>query len=236
MLSITDPHHRRSITQTVLQWLVRWGFRIQLTLFYRIRVHGLENFPEPGSTLICSNHQSFLDPVVLGVTSPRPLNYLARETLFKILPIRLFLSLNDAIPIDLDSMGMAGIKESLKRLKRGETLVLFPEGTRSDNGELLPFKPGFDLLARRSKARMLPIALDGCYQAFPRNAILPRLGEIQVVIGQPIEFEDYKDWSAEEAAKFLEVRIAECLADARRRIAGGKNNHHQRLVEQPIGK
>ena len=217
---LTDPHHQRSATKTVLQWLVRWMFRIQLTLFYRIRVHGLENFPEQGSTLICSNHQSFLDPVVLGVTSRRPLNYLARETLFKILPVKMFLELNDAIPIDLDSSGMAGIKESLKRLKRGEMLVVFPEGTRTDDGELLPFKPGFDLLARRSKARMLPIALDGCYQAFPRKAMLPRLGEIQVVVGEPIEFDEYKDWTPEETAVTMQARIAECLADARRRIAG----------------
>ena len=229
---ITDPHHRRSITQTVLQWLVRWMFRIQLTLCYRIRVHGLDNFPEPGSTLVCSNHQSFLDPVVLGVTSLRPLNYLARKTLFKLLPVRLFLELNDAIPIDLDSMGMAGIKESLKRLKRGEMLVVFPEGTRSDNGELLPFKPGFDLLARRSKSRMLPVALDGCYQAFPRDKMLPRLGEIQVVFGQPIEFNEYKDWTPEETAAMLQIRIAECLADARRRIPGNSSVRDDKRVVQ----
>ena len=219
---LIDPHHQRSTTKTVLQWLVRWMFRIQLTLFYRIRVHGLENFPEPGSTLICSNHQSFLDPVVLGVSSPRTLNFLARKTLFKMKPVRMFLELNDALPIDLDSMGMDGIKESLKRLKRGEMLVVFPEGTRTKDGELLPFKPGFDLLARRSKSRMLPVALDGCYQAFPRDAILPRFGEIQVVFGEPIEYEEYKDWSPEETAEVVRVRIAECLADARSRIAGGK--------------
>ena len=225
---LTNPHHQRSPTKTVLQWLVRWMFRIQLTLLYRIRVHGLENFPEPGSTLICSNHQSFLDPVVLGVVSPRPLNYLARKTLFKITPVRLFLELNDATPIDLDSMGMAGIKESLKRLKRGEMLVVFPEGTRSDDGELLPLKPGFDLLARRSKARMLPIALDGCFQAFPRDAKLPRPGKIQVVIGEPIEFDEYKNWTADETALFLQARIAECLAEARRRIANGSSAYRER--------
>ena len=193
---------------------------MQLTICYKVRVHGLDNFPRSGSTLICSNHQSFLDPVVLGVTSPRPLNYLARETLFKVTPVKWFLELNDAIPIDLDSMGMAGIKECLKRLKRGEMLVVFPEGTRSADGDLLPFKPGFDLLARRSKSRMLPIALDGCYQAFPRDAKLPKIGEIQVVVGKPIEFDEYKDWTPEETAEFMYARVAECLAEARSRIAG----------------
>ena len=80
-------------------------FRVQLTLAYRFRVHGLDNFPESGSTLICSNHQSFLDPVVIGVASPQPLNYLARQTLFESTPVlRKFLTLNDAIPIDRDRL------------------------------------------------------------------------------------------------------------------------------------
>ena len=216
---LTDPHHRRSIPKTAFQWFVRWMFRIQLTLIYRIRVHGLENFPEPGKTLICSNHQSFLDPVVLGTTCPRPLNYLARKTLFDVVaPVRMFLSGNDAIPFDRDAVGLAGIKESLKRLKRGEMVVMFPEGTRSSDGELLPFKPGFDLLARRTKSRLLPIALDGCYKAFPRDAMLPKFGEIRVVIGEPIEYDQYKDWSPEETLTILENRVAELLATARRKI------------------
>ncbi len=213
------PNHRRSLAVATFQWFVRWMFRIQLTVAYRIRVHGLENFPESGSTLICSNHQSFLDPVVIGVASPQPLNYLARQTLFEIAPLRMFLTLNDAIPIDRESIGLAGVKESLKRLKRGEMLVMFPEGTRSDDGELLPFKPGFELLARRTKSRILPIALDGCYQAFPRDAKLPKLGEIRVVFGKPIEFDEYKDWSPEDLQAFLEARVAECLDSARAKIA-----------------
>ncbi len=212
-------NYRRSLPVVTFQWLVRWMFRLQLTIAYRMRVHGLENFPKSGSTLICSNHQSFLDPMVLGVACPEPLNYLARKTLFKPGPVQMFLSLNDAIPIDRDSIGLSGIKESLKRLKRGEMLVVFPEGTRTDDGGLRPFQPGFDLLARRSKSRLLPIALDGCYQAFPRDAKLPRLGEIRVVIGDPIEYDEYKDWSAEETLAYIEARVAECLAAAREKIA-----------------
>ena len=214
------PNHQRSLAVAIFQWFVRWMFRVQLTLAYRFRVHGLENFPESGSTLICGNHQSFLDPVVIGVASPQPLNYLARQTLFESAPaVQMFLSLNDAIPIDRESIGLAGVKESLKRLKRGEMLVMFPEGTRSDDGELLPFKPGFELLARRTKSRILPIALDGCYQAFPRNAKLPKLGEIRVVFGEPIEYDEYKDWSAEYLQTYLEERMAECLESARTKIA-----------------
>jgi 1-acyl-sn-glycerol-3-phosphate acyltransferase len=199
-----------------------------MTLLYRVRVYGLENYPETGSILICCNHQSFLDPIILGVSCPRPLNYLARKTLFRFWPLRLFLELNDAIPIDRESVGLAGIKESLRRLKRGETVLMFPEGTRTIDGELLPFKPGFDVLARRSKSILLPVALDGCYQAYPREAKLPRLGRVTVVIGEPIAFQDYQHLAPAETKQLMEQRMAECFATAkskrkeRQRIWSGK--------------
>ena len=136
--------------------------------------------------------------------APHPLNYLARQTLFELASLRKFLNLNDALPIGRKSIGLAGVKESLKRLKHGEMLVMFPGGTQSANGELLPFKPGFELLARRTRSRLLTIALDGYYQAFPHNAKLPKLGETRVVIGEPIAFDEYRDSPAEDLQSYLE--------------------------------
>lgn len=208
-------HHQRSRLTGLAQLLVRWFFRVLMTLLYRVRVYGLENYPKSGSILICCNHQSFLDPIILGVSCPRPLNYLARKTLFKFQPLRWFLELNDAIPIDRDAVGLAGIKESLRRLKRGETVLMFPEGTRTGDGELLPLKPGFDVLARRSKSILLPVALDGCYQAYPRDAKLPRLGRVSLVIGEPIAFEEYQQLEPAQTKQLMEDRMAECFAKAR---------------------
>ena len=154
----------------------------------------------------------------MGVSCPRPINYLARKTLFRHFPMRAFLELNDAIAIDRDSVGLAGIKESLKRLKRGETVLMFPEGTRCSDGQLQPFKPGFDILARRSKSVLLPVALEGCFQAYPRDATLPRLGRIQVVIGQPIAFEEYQNLSPEETKQLMESKVAECFTVAGQKL------------------
>lgn len=207
--------HQRPLLIAFAQLLVRCFFRILMTLLYRFRVDGLENYPHSGSTLICCNHQSFLDPVILGVGCPRPLNYLARKTLFSFWPVRWFLGLNDAIPIDRDSVGLAGIKESLRRLKRGETVLMFPEGTRSVDGGLLPLMPGFDVLARRSKSILLPVALDGCYQAYPRDSKFPRTGIVQLVIGEPIAFEHYQHLTPAETKRLMEERLTQCLAKAR---------------------
>ena len=212
-----SSNQRRSRHVAFVQSLVRWFFRILLTVCYRVRVHGLEHYPEDDRMLVCANHQSFLDPIVLGVVCPRPVNYLARKTLFSFKPLAVFLRFNDSIPIDRDATGLDGVKETLKRLKRGEAVVMFPEGTRSDDGLLQPFKPGFCLLARRSKATLMPIALDGCYQAYSRKHLFPRLGTIHAVMGEPISYQQYADLSDEETAFLLESRIRSCFDEARRR-------------------
>ena len=211
-----EKKRRRPILIEFGQGCVRWFFRIVLTLFYRVRVHGLENYPEQDGFLLCANHQSFLDPVVLGVVCPRPVNYLGRKTLFSFGPLGWFLTWNDTIPIDREGSGLAGIKETIRRLRRGESVVMFPEGTRTDDGEFQPLKLGFCALARRSKAALLPVGFDGPYQAFPRQRLLPQTGRVQVVIGKPIVFEDYEDLSDQEMADLLESRMRNCFEKAHR--------------------
>lgn len=208
---------RRPLGITIGQHIVRWFFRLLLTLMYRIRVHGLENYPDDDRLLICANHQSFLDPIVLGVVCPRPVNYLARQTLFKFKPLATFLTFNDSIPIDRDASGIAGIKETLRRLKRDEAVVMFPEGTRSRDGQLQPLMPGFCLLAKKTKATLMPVGLDGCFQAYAPDQKLPRPGKIHAVMGKPIPYEEYADLSDEETAALLESRIRDCFEEARRR-------------------
>ena len=102
------------------------------------------------------------------------MNYLARETLFRFAPLGWLIHSLDAIPIDRDGLGLNGIKESLRRLKRGEMVLIFPEGTRTRDGEMAPFRPGFTVLAARSKAWILPVAIEGAFDAWPRSRKLPR--------------------------------------------------------------
>ncbi len=191
---------------------------------YQIRVHGLGNFPDHDRLLICSNHQSFFDPLVLGITCPRPLNYLARGNLLRFPVFGWFLRFNDAIPIDRDQNALGGMKETLRRLKRGESVVMFPEGTRSRDGEFKKPKLGFCALARRSKTTLMPIGIDGAYQAYPRGRAIPRLGRIHVVMGKPISFEEYDRLTDQEMADLLESRIRECFD-----IARGHWNHGQSI-------
>ncbi len=190
---------------------------MSFTVFYRVRVYGLENYPSNDGLLVCSNHQSFLDPLILGVVCPRPVNYLGRKTLFRFPPLGWFLSWNDTIPIDRKATGIGGMKETLRRLKRGESVVLFPEGTRTADGELQAFMPGFCSVAKRAKSTLMPIGFDGAYQAYSRKAKFPMPGRILAVMGQPIPYEEYEPLTDQETTELLEQRIRDCFADARRR-------------------
>ena len=109
----------------------------------RIRVVGREHVPQKQGGLLLSNHQSHLDPVLLGLACDRRLNYLARESLFRFTPFRWLIQSLDAIPIDREGVGLSGLKETLRRLKQDELVLIFPEGTRTRDGEISPLKPGF---------------------------------------------------------------------------------------------
>lgn len=164
---------------------------------------------------MCSNHQSFLDPVLVGLTCDRRMNYLARDTLFRG-PFGWLIRFLDAIPIDREGSGLSGLKETLKRLKAQELVLIFPEGTRSSDGELLTIKSGFCSIARRSKQPLIPVGIDGAWKVWPRKAKFPRLGRIAVVVGEPISAEMIESMTDDELVHELQSRIAEAHQAARK--------------------
>ncbi len=185
-------------------------------MLFSIRFVGRENIPVRGGVLVCSNHQSFFDPVLVGMGFRRRLNYLARKTLFRSFAFRWLIEFLDAIPIDREGGGLGGLKETLKRLKRGELVLIFPEGTRTRDGEVAALKPGFVALARRSKTPLLPVAVDGAYDAWPREAKFPRRSRISVSVGSPMTPEYVRTLTDEQLVAELERRIRNCHAIARR--------------------
>jgi 1-acyl-sn-glycerol-3-phosphate acyltransferase len=191
--------------------LARW-FGVWL---YGLRVVGRENWPDTGGALVCANHQSLFDPPLVGLTCPRRMNYLARDTLFKIPILAQLIKFLDAIPIDREGVGLSGLKETLRRLKAGELVLIFPEGTRTHNGEVAPLKPGFIAVARKCRVPLIPVGLDGAYQAWPRTARFPRPGRIAVAIGPPITVAQLAELSDSDLLSLLQQRILACHALAR---------------------
>lgn len=183
--------------------------------FFSYRCSGRDRIPREGGALLLANHQSYFDPIFFGLPCHRILNYVARDSLFDVPGIGWLIASLDAIPIDRDGTGLSGLKETLRRLKQGEIVVVFPEGTRSDNGEMGPLKPGFAAVARRSRVAIIPAAVDGAHHAWPRHRWLPRLTRVQVEFGEPMLPEEIERFTDDELLLEVERRIRECHVTAR---------------------
>lgn len=204
----------RSILQRAGYTALRTCARLASVVVFRIRCKGRGNIPASGPLIVCANHQSFLDPVLVGLAFDRRLNYLGRKSLFRFTPVRLFLLFLDAIPLDRDGLGLAGLRESLRRIKRGEAVLLFPEGTRTPDGSVLPLQPGFCALARRGNVTILPIGFDGAFDAWPRTAPLPCPSKIHLCIGEPLSPEEIAALDDKSLVAEVERRIRDCHQQA----------------------
>jgi len=184
-------------------------------LLFQIRCRGRQHMPPRGAVLICSNHQSVLDPVLVGLAFDRRLNYLARDSLFRFTPLRWLIQYLDAIPIDREGLGLAGLRESLRRIKRGEIVLIFPEGTRTPDGSVHALHSGFCALARRGNVTLLPVGIDGAFDAWPRSAIVPHPTPIHVCVGEPLSPEQIRSLDDEHLVRQVEQRLRACHALAR---------------------
>jgi 1-acyl-sn-glycerol-3-phosphate acyltransferase len=177
---------QRSIPKRLWYDFLRVVCRLLGVAFFRIRVFDRQLIPRTGGALVVSNHQSHFDPILVGLAFDNRLNYVARDTLFWFSPFRWLINSLDAIPIDREGIGLGGLKESLRRLKSGEMLLIFPEGTRTPDGYVGELKPGFLALARRAQVPLLPVTIDGAFDAWPKRNLLPWLAVIHVRFAQPL--------------------------------------------------
>ena len=205
----------RPVSQRFCYAVIRMLARLVSVVVFRIRCYGRQNVPTSGPVLVCSNHQSYLDPVVVGLAFDRRLNYLGRKTLFRFTLLRWLIEFLDAIPIDREGLGLSGLRESMRRIKRGELVLIFPVGTRTRDGALLPLQPGFCALARRGNVAVLPVGLDGAFEAWPRTAKFPRPSSIHIAIGQPLTAEQIREMDDNDLLDEVEKRIRSCHDKAR---------------------
>jgi len=223
MLTVTDTEKtltrrvdKRSLFKLVGYDVLQVIARMGCIFFFGVRCFGRQHVPKIGGGLVCSNHQSNLDPILVGLMPNRRMNYLARRTLYKFKPLIWLMDFLDAIPIEREGMGIAGIKETLRRLKRGELVAMYPEGTRTHDGEIGPFKPGFITLARRARVPLIPVGFDGAFAAWPRGQRMFKPTRISIVWGKPLLPEKYEGMTDDELLAELERRIRACFEFARR--------------------
>ncbi len=229
---MTKNSHQRSLAKRLWYDFLRIVCRLVFLVVYRVRCTGREHIPRAGGALVLSNHQSHFDPILVGLGSNRRMNYLARQTLFRFPPFRWLINSLDAIPLDREGLGLNGLKETLRRIKRGEMVLMFPEGTRTHDGEVHALKPGFCALARRLNVPLVPVAVAGAFDAWPRTRMFPRGGRFHVQYGAPIMPEEIARFEERDLVAEVERRIRACHAQARRQLIR-RAGHRLDLVHVP---
>lgn len=195
-----------------MRWfrLARWFCKVFCATFFKLHTQGRENVPDRSPLVLICNHQSFLDPVLCGIFVKRPLYFLARDTLFKGLFGRLITSVN-TIPVKRGEADLATMRVVIDKLKQGHGLCLFPEGTRTRDGKITAFKPGFGLICRRGAAAVVPVVIDGAFEAWPRHKkLFSPGGRIDICYGKCI--------SAEQVKEMGDRKLAEVLTETLRKM------------------
>lgn len=185
-----------------LTWLVcRQIFRF----YFRWRVFSLDRVPLEGPVIFASNHASFLDPPMIGSALPRTVNYLARESLFRFPLFGAYLRALNSVPVDRDGAGARGLKAIMDRLLKGGGIILFPEGTRTSDGQLQPARSGVGLTVIKSEAPVVPVRVFGTFEAWNRFQKFPRPRRISIKYGHPMRFRQLR----EEARTCSKPRLKE---------------------------
>jgi 1-acyl-sn-glycerol-3-phosphate acyltransferase len=187
-----------------------FGFRSRFT----------EPLPKTGGLVVLSSHQTFLDPLLLGLATDRRLSSLARSSLYRFKPFGAVITALDAVPIDRESSALKAMKAVIERLERGAAVIIFPEGARTHDGRLGEFKSGFALIAKKAGVPIVPVAIVGGFECWPRTRLFPRPGRIRLEFGEILTAEQMASMSDREIFETCTQRIRDLDAKARAALGG----------------
>ena len=203
-----------------ISWLL---FRFK----FGLEVQGQRHVPREGPFILASNHVSFLDPLVLGVSCPRRLRFMARSDLFRHFALGIFLRAVGVISLRRSEQDVTAIRTAVQWLKRGQPIALFPEGTRQLSGKLGSAKRGVGLLAALAKVPIVPVVVAGTFKALPPHSKTLHPAKIRVAFGEKILYtiSPFLEQDTSQAAS--ERDSSRSLQDRRARASGV----HQQLAD-----
>jgi 1-acyl-sn-glycerol-3-phosphate acyltransferase len=197
-----------------IYWLGWMSFGSAFRTLFGMKIIGEENLITEGPVLIASNHESFLDPPLIGNLYKTEMAYLARKTLFTGLGAWVYPRWN-AIPIDQDRPDMGSLKTTIRLLKEGERVLVFPEGERTLDGNIGAAAPGVGLIAVKSGAVIQPVRISGAREALPRGSGKIRFARITVTVGKPIRLtpEELKAAKGKEDYERIAKQIMSAISE-----------------------
>ena len=195
----TDSPMIRGPVWVTMQVVINAFFRVWLGY----RATGYERIESEAGALILANHQSFLDPLVVGLPFRRPISFLARDSLFRAPVVGWILKNTHVMPINQQAASTASLRDTIRRLQSGWLVGIFPEGTRSPTGAIGEMKPGFAAVIRRAKHPVYPVGISGAYEALPLGGWFLKPARVRVVFGQPLTVEELDQFSSRDQDQAL---------------------------------
>jgi len=202
---------------TVLRLLAVGAMR---TLF-RLESTGRENIPATGPVLLVANHSSLLDPPLIGGAAGRQLTFLAKAELFEIPGFGGLIRRLNARPIRREGADPGALRTAMRALADGRAVLIFPEGTRGDEGVIRPAKAGAGMLAVLSGAPVVPVYVKGSGRAWPRGQRFPRPNKVSVAFGAPLRFNGERGGDRKQRYEIASREMMEAIARLRDGITGG---------------
>ena len=175
---------------TIFYFICKTIIIIFSKIYWRLSTKGRENIPKEGGVLLVANHASYLDPPLIGSYSTRPVNILSKSELFKIPIFNFIIKALAAIPIRREMIDRKSLKTAVDLLKGGCVLLVFPEGTRTKNGSIGSPKPGSGLIAKMANVAIVPVYIQGSYEALPNRRIFPKPNKIKINFGKSFTISD----------------------------------------------
>ena len=197
----------------VLYWATWVVVRLTATVLFRLKVTGQRRIPKTGGVLIASNHASYLDIPILGCGMPRQASYMGRQDLFSG-PVGWLMRHLGWIPIRRERLDRGGFEEAIGRIKAGGAVIIYPEGSRTEDGRLQPGKPGVGMIVAATGCPVVPAHLAGTFDALPPGARWIRLRPMRVTFGEPMDFAAFlKELDGESKKKDVYQRISQEIMD-----------------------
>lgn len=169
----------------MVYWLIKFFSSLFFKCYLGITVSGRGHVPRYGAYIVAANHASYLDPLILAAVFQSPLHFLTRDKVLSAPILGRVLRHANTISVKRQGRDIGAVKKSLKVLEKGRVLAIFPEGTRSRTGRLKRAKPGVGLLVFKAKVPVVPVYIEGSFQAQPRGIKTLRRHPIRVYIGRP---------------------------------------------------
>src|SRR3989440_11325869 len=197
-------------------WLGYHLSRLVGRLFFRLRVIHPERMLQDGPVILAMNHQSYLDPPLAGTTCDRAIHFLARRTLLDVPLLGWLLPRLNVIPVNQEGIDRSALKSLIRILKAGNAALVFPEGSRTTDGNLQPAEPGLGLVIAKTLAPVVPMRIFGAHEALPRGGGGLQFMPITIVIGEPIFFTAADlNPPAKDLYKRLSRRVMDAIAALR---------------------